>query len=590
MSQVATQQANLVQQLKIIATTLDAMQHKERSRYIDNQATHLGVSRQTLYRWLKKKVGWFSGRKKREDAGTTCMNEETIVQVGAMQKAATRKNGKLILPGTVATSILHNNGIEVPVSNSQLNRLLRDRRLSGKQQATATPKVSMRSLHPNHTHQVDPSLCVLYYMKGRQHIMEADKFYKNKPDNYSKVLKVWRYVLFDHTSSYIVPWYVESAGENPENLFLFLMFAWGNQSGRDFHGVPVNMIWDLGSANTSASIKNLLDSLEVEHIPHKKGHAWAKGGVEGANNLVECQFESRLKFSPVDSVEELNAAAMAWANAYNANCIPGQDCRLRRPGLQVPVARSDIWHRITAEQLRLLPDPSICRGFMVGKAETRVVNLDMTISFKHPKLSATSRYDLTGCDAVNVKEKVEVCPMIYGDGEIKVTVYRPHTDPLVYRLEPIRDFDQYGFRADAPVFGESFASKPKSDTEKAGDMLDVAAFGGLSEKDMDKAKDKAVPFANTLDTFEHLKKVKLPSYLPRQGSEIITGQRFEEKPMTSIAAAKLLKAELGSEYNVFHLNYLKQHFPDGVTTIELEALVTQFKQSTISSLKGISNG
>ena len=48
------------------------------------------------------------------------------------------------------------------------------------------------------------------------------------------------------------------------------------------------MIWDLGSANTSASIKSLLDSLEVEHIPHKRGHAWAKGGVEGSNNIVEC--------------------------------------------------------------------------------------------------------------------------------------------------------------------------------------------------------------------------------------------------------------------------------------------------------------
>lgn len=589
MSQIATQQADLLQQLKAVANKLDDMQHKERSPFVKNTADHLGISSSTLYKWLKNKVGWTSGRKKRADAGTTSMSEELITQAAAMQKADTRKNGKRILPTTVTRSILINNGKEVSVSSSQLNRLMRDRGMSGKQQATAVPKVSMKSLHPNHTHQVDPSLCVLYYIRGKQHIMEADKFYKNKPDNYSKVLKVWRYVLWDHASSYIVPWYVESAGENPENLFLFLMFAWGKQGERDFHGVPVNMIWDLGSANTSASIKSLLDSLEVKHIPHKRGHAWAKGGVEGSNNIVECQFESRLKFSPVDSVEELNAAAIAWANAYNANCIPGQDCRLHRRGLPAPIARSDLWHRITAIQLRILPAEIVCRGFMSGRAETRKVRTDMTITFKHPKLDKSAQYDLTSLDAVNVADTVEVCPMIYGDGEIKITVLRHDDEPLVYRLEPLADFDQFGFRGDAPVFGESFASKPDTDQQKAGHQLDVAAYGDLSEKDMDKAKDKAVPFAG-LDSFEHLKHVDLPQFLPRQGSEITTGQRFEEKPMTSIAAAKLIKSDLGTRYNAFHLNYLKQHFPEGITSTELDGLIEQFKQSNVSSIKGVNNG
>ena len=46
------------------------------------------------------------------------------------------------------------------------------------------------------------------------------------------------------------------------------------------------------------------------------------GGVEGANNLVETQFESRLRFDPVHSVDQLNAAASAWAEAFNANAIP----------------------------------------------------------------------------------------------------------------------------------------------------------------------------------------------------------------------------------------------------------------------------
>ena len=227
---------------------------------------------------------------------------------------------------------------------------------------------------------------------------------------------------------------------------------------------------------------------------------------------------------------------------------------------------------------------------MVGKAQTRKVRQDMTVTFKHPKLATSVQYDLTGCDAVNVADQVEVCPMIYGDGLIKVTVYRHNDEPLVYKLEPILGFDEYGFNPDSPVFGQSFASKPQTNQEKAANKLDTAAYGDLSSKDMDKAKDKAVPFAGELDTFEHLKHINTPTFIPRQGTEITTGQRFEEKPMSSIAAAKLLKSELGDRYNAFHLNYVKQHYPDGITSTELELLIVQFNNSNVTSIKGVKNG
>ncbi len=43
-------------------------------------------------------------------------------------------------------------------------------------------------------------------------------------------------------------------------------------------------------------------------------------------------------FDPVHSVDQLNAAAAAWAEAFNANAIPHQDTRLRRNGMgEVPV-------------------------------------------------------------------------------------------------------------------------------------------------------------------------------------------------------------------------------------------------------------
>lgn len=583
MSRLAAQQSGRTQQLAEIARNLEALPHSRRSAFISAQAQNLAISKQTLYRWLQEKVGWTSNRAKRKDGGASSLSDEALLTIGAMQKASTRKNGKRILPTTVATSIAGQNGIAVTVSNSQVNRKLRQQRLSARQQAQAEPHVRMRSLHPNHTHQVDPSLCVLYYINGKQAMMRDDQFYKNKLENYAKVkLKVWRYVLTDHASATIIPWYVEAAGENPGILADFLIWAWSQQPDRYFHGVPVNLIWDKGSANTAAGIKSLLDSLEVNHIPHAAGNARAKGSVEDGNNLVETQFESRLKFSPVDSVAALNVAALAWANAYNCNCIPGQDTRLKRPGLAAPVARSDLWHLITAAQLRLLPEERVCREFMRGKIETRKIRGDLTITFKHPQLPSSCSYDLTGCAAVNVGDWVEVSPLIYGEGLIVATVNRYDGEPLHHRIAPIQDYDQFGFRSNGPVFGEEFQAKPKTANQRAGDLLDQTAFGNLPEKEMARAKDKAVPFGGRIDAHEHLKQVDLPTYLPRKGNAITSGHRFDEQPMTIIAAAKQLRAELGERYTEFHLNYLKNNFSEGITPTQFEQLLGQFNQATIT--------
>lgn len=140
--------------------------------------------------------------------------------------------------------------------------------------------------------------------------MRDREFYKNKLENYAKVkFKVYRYVMYDRASGAIVPWYTEAAGENQHSLFNFLMFAWGQQAGRLIHGVPYFLLWDKGSANTSAAIKELLRQLEVTPLEHEAGNSRAKGGVEGANNIVETQFESRLRFEPVEDVAQLAAGA-----------------------------------------------------------------------------------------------------------------------------------------------------------------------------------------------------------------------------------------------------------------------------------------
>ncbi|MBX9347148.1 integrase [Chromobacterium vaccinii] len=567
--------------LRGLAGKLDTARHGEQTALVQEAAVFLGWSPQTVYRQLKQAVGWQSGRKPRSDKGSTVVAEEALVTLGAVQREAIRDNGKQTLFTTTARGMLEQNGIELKVSNSQLNRLIRDRKLNVAAQRCADPVQALRAPHPNHTHEIDPSLCLVYYLKGRQHIMRDRDFYKNKLENFAKVkFKVWRYVLYDKASGVIVPWYCESAGENQHKLFEFLMFAWGEQPGRLFQGLPRFLLWDKGSANTSAAIKNLCRALGVETLEHQAGQARVKGGVEGANNIVETQFESRLRFEPVESIEQLNRAAIAWSQAWNANLIPGQDTRLRRTGLAEPIARIDLWQLIQPQQLLLLPPVEVCKAFMTAKEETRKVRPDLTVSFKHPQAERTAAYSLRGLDGVNVGDEVRVNAMVFGDCAIQVAVPVYNGAGRVYQVEPERAYDAYGQLLSAPVIGEAYKSMPQTAIEHAASAMDGQAYPGMSAEEIKAARArKATPFDGALNTHSYLQDVELPAYLPRRGTEhTLAAPAIEYPPLTLIEAAKQLKQRVtaaGGEWTQDRFQWLAQRYPAGVPEDQLAALVAE---------------
>ncbi|WP_047243734.1 DDE-type integrase/transposase/recombinase [Chromobacterium subtsugae] len=567
--------------LRGLAGKLDAARHGEQTALVQEAAVFLGWSPQTVYRQLKQAVGWQSGRKPRADKGSTVVAEDALVMLGAVQREAIRDNGKQTLFTTTARGMLEQNGIELKVSNSQLNRLIRDRKLNVAAQRCADPVQALRAPHPNHTHEIDPSLCLVYYLKGRQHIMRDRDFYKNKLENFAKVkFKVWRYVLYDKASGVIVPWYCESAGENQHKLFEFLMFAWGEQPGRLFQGLPRFLLWDKGSANTSAAIKNLCRALGVETLEHQAGQARVKGGVEGANNIVETQFESRLRFEPVESIEQLNRAAIAWSRAWNANLIPGQDSRLRRTGLADAIARIDLWQLIQPQQLLLLPPVEVCKAFMTAKEETRKVRPDLTISFKHPQAERTAAYSLRGLDGVNVGDEVRVNAMVFGDCAIQVTVSVYNGADRVYQVEPERGYDAYGQLLSAPVIGEAYQSMPQTAIEHAASAMDGQAYPGMSAEEVKAARaKKATPFDGALNTHSYLQDIELPAYLPRRGTEhALAAPAIEYPPLTLIEAAKQLKQRVtaaGGEWTQDRFQWLAQRYPAGVPEDQLAAIVAE---------------
>lgn len=566
--------------LNNVAKKLDSVGHGQRGPILDEAQEFLGFSRQTIYRQLKQVCGWSSERKARTDKGKMTVSSDSLLALATMSRESVRDNGKQTMFTTTARGILEQNGHEINVSNATLNRLMRQRKLNVKAQQVANPVQSLRALHPNHVHEIDPSLCLIYYMKNKQHIMRERDFYKNKLGNYAKVkYKVWRYTLYDRASGVIIPWYVEAAGENQHSLFQFLMFAWGKQDGRLFHGVPQLLYWDKGSANTSSAIKNLLDHLEVKYLEHEAGNARAKGGVENANNIIETQFESRLKFQPASNIEELNHAAMNWAEAYNANRLPGQDTRLRRIGLSEPVSRQSLWQHITAEQLRTLPSIEVCQALMASREQERQVKADLTISFKHPQSESSLVYSLKGLDGIAVKDKVSVRSLVYGDCAIQIEVPRYDGESLIYRIEPDRNFDKFGQRLDAPVIGEEYKSKGDTEIEQAAKEMDQVAYPNMTEDEIKKAKQKQVaPFGGKLNTLSYLEDINHPAYFEQKGSEIDTPEHLKPATTTLTLTAALMRitSEIGRKLTTDENKWLSVRYKDGVPEDSLDSLIRTF--------------
>ena len=566
-----------------LAQRLDTAEHGAGTDLVREAGQFLGLSVQTVYRHLKAVAGWSSGRKARSDKGSTSVAPEALVTLGAAQREAVRANGKQTLFTTTARGILEANGHSFGVSNGQLNKLMRDRKLNVAAQRVAEPVQALRAPHPNHTRQIDPSLCLVYYLKGRQFIIRDDEFYKNKLDRIAQIkFKCYRYVDYDKASACVVPWYTEAQGEDQHSLFKFLMFSWGLQEGRPIHGVPFNLLWDKGSANQATAIKSLLDALGVEHHTHEAGNARAKGGVENGNNIVETQFESRLRFQPVANVEELNAAAFAWANAYNANLVPGQDTRLRRPGLAAPVARYDLWQLITSEQLRVLPAVEVCQAFMRSKEEERQVKPDLSITFRHPAAERTLPYSLRGLDGINVGDTVLVRGLVYGECAVQVQVLRYDGEPLVYRVEPNIEFDAFGQRADAAVIGAEYKRAAKTEAEAAATTMDEAAYPGMSQDEVKAARGKRVtPFEGKLNAHSYLQDLAMPAYLPRQGTAIETpmhvgptGPELLDPVSAMLRIVGAIGRHLTAEENAFFM----KRYEDGVPEDQVEALIAQYRE------------
>lgn len=577
----------LTERLMSIATTAATLGHGEKTAYLSKAAQDLGWSMDKLYRHLKK-VAVQPTRRRRADAGNTALTLEEARLISATVLSGARKNGKRIMSITRAATMLRANGmiraesvdadgVCTPLSETTLARALREYSLHPDQLTQPAPAVHMQSKHPNHVWEIDPSLCVLYYLpqnvQGKDsglRVMEHDEFYKNKPNNLVKVMadRVWRYVGTDHYSGTIVTRYYYG-GENAKNISDFLIYMMGAQSEltRDItrdpiRGVPVMVMLDPGSANTSAAFKTLCAALGIHVQINKPKAPRAKGQVEKGNDIVETAFESGLRFIEVTDIDQLNTMAERWMRYYNSTEIHS------RHGM----TRYTCWNRITSEQLVIAPPAAHCRDLAYSVPKESKVNTFLEIKF------SGNVYSVKTVPNVMVGQKVMVAKNPWREDAAQVAWVDADGVERWQVVEPVQ-FNEGGFAENAVVIGEQYRAHADTPAQTNLKALDKLTYGVTTAEEVNaRRKANALPFAGRIDPYAHTEQTIENDnriYMPKSGTPSDYNRMEVVSPrLNFVQTAQQIKARADADGKDWATAaaYLKAHHPEGIAADEVGAV------------------
>jgi transposase InsO family protein len=573
----------LTETLVDIARAALAAGHGRKEAVYAAACAQLGISRATLLRHINE-VTVKPTRKQRTDAGAVTLPVTEAQHISAMLMESIRRNNKRLMSIAQAVETLRANGLvraeRLDETTGQLHRLsdnaisraLRAYHLHPDQLLAAAPAQALKSLHPNHTWQIDASLCVIFYLRDAHglQVMAEREFGRNKPANVKAVeqYRVWRYVITDHASGWIFAYYVRGA-ENSENVFDALTAAMLQRPQEPLHGAPFQLMMDPGSAMISGRVKNFCRRMQIEMLVNTPGNPRAKGQVENANNLVERSFESGLRFAPVADLEALNAQAAVWRRWFNGSALHGRHGH----------TRSAAWQMIRAEQLRVVPAIEQMRALLTAEPVRRKVRPDLTVEFQ------------------GAQWRVGQAPGIIVGAPVCVTLC-PYDASLVYLVDvdakgheqlhacPKVERDAFGFDTAAAIVGEQFKRHADTAADTNRKLLDQLATGTDSVAAAEQARkgtkteagkrEAFVPFGGAVDPFRPMADATLPTYLPRPGTELtptvaVPGSASTERVLTHFEAATAL-ALAGVPMDAGKNRQLRLAHPDGVPESALASL------------------
>ncbi len=502
-----------------MAARLGRAVNGEKDRIIAEYQQLTGKSAATLYR-IAAKHGFESGRRRRCDAGTCSVTDDQLQFVSTLIQTTAREVKGSILPVGEALSIAVDNGVieDGQISEERLTALLREREMNGAALDAPTPCIRMASLHPNHVHVFDASICIQYYLKSGKGLgfMDERDFREKKPENFAKVKeRLFRLILADHFSHYLFVKYYVTSGENALMTFDFLSSAWRGElhEKSPFHGVPYFLLMDAGSANIAKGILAFIERLDIQ-IPKSMPHnPRRQGSAECAQEIVETHFEARLRLEPATTIEELNRWVTDWLVRWNSTKIQRRHC----------MTRTDCWLTIKQDQLRVLPSDEILRDLYAEPEVVRTVNPDNTITFRN------ETYRLKHIAGIGPRKQVRVILRPYNWPEVGVVF-----NDVEYIVAPVGKIAG-GFMANAAIIGQEYKAQPETQAQRTRKINDNMAYG-------DEKKKGDVPFGGTLQVFGHqaAKSNTLP--MPRRGTPMEVSRDLSTKEIPIIELFKRLRS------------------------------------------------
>ena len=557
-----------------VAQQAHAAGHGNKEAVYSAACVHTGWSRANLLRKLKE-VTVKPERKQRSDAGSTQLNLAEAQRLSAELMQGYRANDKKIISVKLSLERLRENqpgfaqyvvpgtGELRDLGPGACARALRTYGLHPEQLHRDEPAQPQRSEHPNDVWQIDASISTLFYVPGDAPVRDMDPavYYKNKPENFEKIKKqrLTRYVLTDHCSGAIFVHYV-AGGESIANMAEAFLAAIQERDGQQMYGVPFNLMMDPGSAGIAGAFRHLLRRLQVEPIVNKVGNARAKGQVENAHNLVECDFESGFKLTQVPSMEWINTQAQRWMRYFNSVRVH------TRHGL----ARYAKWMEITQTQLRLAPGPELCRELLTHEPQTRVVDQFLHVSF------ASRTWSVKGVAGAMVGSKVLVTYNPYNPATALLQTVDADGHELLLEIAEVGK-NEHGFFETAARIGHEFKSQGDTAADTNRKAQERMVMGAQTDEEAAAARKAGVlPFGGTHDPYKHLDNLPDVATLPRRGTELVSTTTTMSTPVPARVLNRFevaaWLAQQGVAMDREKNAQVRSWFPDGVAEDQLEDL------------------
>lgn len=578
------------EQLRLISDAARALEkadpcNGDRGRIVARLAETLGRSLNTTYQYLKKYGGWESGKKPRKGKGETCVPEALCRKIAGLVICGDRANGKrpMCIKDAVKRWEANGEGIADPETGEvtmpsveTISRAMRRYGCHPDQLRVASPSVRMRTEYPNRLWQADASVCVLYRIRGTGNIglMKEESYNEKKPENLIKIrnTRIVRYIVVDHCSGNFYLRYEQAAGEDAKGFLDTLIDAITDRGPQDvMHGVPEILYTDPGPGPASSLVTGFCGQMGITPAQHVPGRARATGSVEKCQDIVECKFESRLRFLEVPDVAQLQALADRWRRYFCATAIHSRTKK----------TRNDVWLSIPAEKLRTVEADVMHSIATWGEVRCQVKD-DFTISADTRTHYGVRRYDLRelGYHGLQVRDSVSVRLNPYKAPSIIAVIEKADGEKLSFEVPPMQ-FDGAGFDLGAPAFGEGFKAMPKTRAEKTLEAIKKEAYGVQSVEEADKMRRAGKPAYAGIDIMADVKEA--PVYLKKAGTPLqVEEQKADVPPMKRLSFALMMRRDHPDVWRDDNTDecaeWLRTRYPDTVPGNEIEAVIERMRE------------